>query len=196
MERMGSEHPGEDAFERYALGAGSEEQSEAFEEHLLVCEPCRRHLSEVEAYCRGVKAAAGRIREQERASRVIGFPSRLVWALAAGLAVLGAVLTYRGIPLIAPVPAMQIVLEASRGPVSAAPAGRPLELRPDLGGLAAFDRYPLEVVDARNVPVWRGELRGADPRVVLPGRGPGKYFVRVYSPTRELLREYGLELKQ
>jgi hypothetical protein len=195
MKGTGELHPGEDVFERYALGAVPEEQAAAFEEHLLVCEECQKHLDEVEPYYRGVKAAARTIREQEKAPRVIGFPSRLVWALAAGLALLGAVLIYRGVPVFAPVPAFQIVLEATRGPVATAPANRPLQLRPDLGGLAAFDRYPLEMVDARNVTVWQGELPAADPQVVLPRRSPGKYFVRVYSPARELLREYGLELK-
>jgi len=53
----------------------------------------------------------------------------------------------------------------------------------------------LEVVDARNTVVWQGALTARDPQATLPRRGPGTYFVRIYSPARDLLREYGLEVR-
>jgi hypothetical protein len=75
-----------------------------------------------------------------------------------------------------------------------APAGKPLQLSPDLSGLAASDRYLLEVVDAKNKVVWEGSVRPDDPQATITPQSPGAHFVRVYSPSRELLREYGLQV--
>jgi hypothetical protein len=93
------------------------------------------------------------------------------------------------------VPAVAVMLDAARGAETphAAPAS-PLDLRPDLSGLPPFDRYPIEIVDAQGGNRWEGELIASVGTVRAPGRSAGTWFVRVYSPSRELLREYGLRI--
>jgi hypothetical protein len=90
-------------------------------------------------------------------------------------------------------PAFAVALSTTRGLAAgaSAPARRPLDLKPDLTGLAVFPNYDLRVVDrvgaqmahAKTTPVLATRI---------PGLQPGAYFVRVYSPAGELLREYAL----
>jgi len=87
-----------------------------------------------------------------------------------------------------------VELQVSRGGVAAAaPARTPIRLRPDLTGLPAYEHYLLEVVDERGGVRWQGQT-GQSESPVLPGQKAGAYFVRVYSPTRDLLREYALQI--
>jgi hypothetical protein len=89
-----------------------------------------------------------------------------------------------------------VILETTRGAGGAAhaPGGIRLALEPDLSGIPVFGRYSLEIVDAAGTAVWQGVLPGEARRAVTPKREPGTYFVRVYSPSHELLREYGLQI--
>jgi hypothetical protein len=56
------------------------------------------------------------------------------------------------------------------------------------------DSYLLQLVDGKGASLWEGKLRVEAATVTIPGRPPGIYFVRVFLPDRQLLREYGLEL--
>jgi hypothetical protein len=47
-------HPGEERLERYVMGVGSE--SDAVEEHLLICAPCRAQLRCVEEFVMLIRA--------------------------------------------------------------------------------------------------------------------------------------------
>jgi hypothetical protein len=68
-------------------------------------------------------------------------------------------------------------------------------LHPDLTGLAEASSYRLEIVDLTGRPVRQGTLARAQKAVKVPGLAAGLYFVRVYPPSGELQREYGLQIQ-
>jgi anti-sigma factor RsiW len=59
---------GEEA-ERYSLGAMSEEEAAHWEEHLLVCETCRREVAASDAYVAAMRAAAKKLRKGTKKAR-------------------------------------------------------------------------------------------------------------------------------
>ena len=97
-----------------------------------------------------------------------------------------------------PGPVVAVSLTAVRGNEagSSAPAGRELMLHPDLTGLADASSYRLEIVDQTGRPVRQGTMARAQNGIRVPGLGAGLYFVRVYLPAGELLREYGLQISE
>jgi hypothetical protein len=68
-------------------------------------------------------------------------------------------------------------------------------LHPDLTGLVEAPSYRLEIVDQNGRPVRQAALQGVQNGVRTPRLGAGLYFVRVYLPGGELLREYGLQIQ-
>ena len=187
-------HADDDELERYSLGGVATDERARLEEHLLICAACRERLEDQALFADAMAGAAGRWRAEHAAKkkRSWWFP-RL--ALAAGLLILLITLALwvnrSGLPqTAAPV---AIALSTTRGVAAAAhaPAMRPLELRPDFAGLASFPQYDLEVVDRTGVRVARAKA-SVDAPVAIHGLHPGAYFVRVYSPAGELLREYAL----
>ena len=94
-----------------------------------------------------------------------------------------------------PVVAVSLTALRSSGAGSSAPAGRELMLHPDLTGLAEVSSYRLEIVDQTGRKVRQGTLARAPGGSQVPGLPAGLYFVRVYLPAGELLREYGLEIR-
>jgi hypothetical protein len=68
-------------------------------------------------------------------------------------------------------------------------------LHPDLTGLAEDSSYRLEIVDQTGQTVRQGKLTRAQNGIQVRGLGAGLYFVRVYLPAGELLREYGLRIR-
>jgi hypothetical protein len=91
-----------------------------------------------------------------------------------------------------------LVLETSRGSeLQHAPAQRPLDLSLDITALPALPSYQLETVDARGTIQAQSSAKASEGRVkasIEKGLRSGSYFVRLYSPSRELLREYGLQV--
>ena len=175
------------------------------EEHLLVCSRCQEQLRETEGYVRAMRDAAARLEQEEESrkrwwTRVSGALTfrRLAWAMTGVALVLVAValrVSFR--PARAPQP-FALLLETSRGSeVPHAPAGRPIELSLDITGLPPFSAYSVQVVDETGRLESETHVAGAQPRVTtsLSDRlRPGNYFIRLYSPSRELLREYGLRI--
>jgi hypothetical protein len=94
-------------------------------------------------------------------------------------------------------PAVTVDLVAMRGAGTSetAPAGRTLLLHPDLTGLAASPSYRIQVVGEGGIEVRQSPMDAARGRVQFTGLSAGIYFVRVYLPGGELLREYGLEIR-
>ncbi|HTS26755.1 MAG TPA: hypothetical protein VMH81_12845 [Bryobacteraceae bacterium] len=96
-------------------------------------------------------------------------------------------------------PAFAVSMIATRGEQAAAkaPAGRPLQMQLDLAGLPADSALRLEMVDERGGPVWRGVVISHNSQgvAVVPEQSAGLYFLRVYSVSGQLLREYGLEIE-
>lgn len=158
------------------------------EEHLLVCEACRAAVEEAAAFVTAIRDAAGQLRrEQTHARRV-----RPAWAaLAAAVLLLGAGAALRWARPGPSVPGIVVRLEAMRGALAVkAPAGKPLEIRPDTTGLPVPPPYRMEIVTDAGRRVWSGATG-----VQVPPLTPGVYFARVYSTSGSLLREYGLQVE-
>lgn len=197
-------HPSDDELEQYSLGRLGDDQAAPLEEHLLLCEACRRRVEEFDEFVAVMRTA---LRETENEQPA---PARLVpllrwlavvpkpaWA-GAMAAVLAAVLL---VPRWQQAPAepYAVQLEALRAVSSAeAPAGRPLVLTVDFTGLELGRDYRVELVDAFGSGVWKGSVRPAAERtdVTLNRSLPrGQYWVRIFEPSGELLREFGLAVK-
>jgi hypothetical protein len=188
-------HADEEELERYSLGDSAEEECAWLEEHLLVCADCRQRLEDQDIYASSMARAAAEWRADHPPvePRRWFFP-RMVPATAAVicLATAGGLWLVRSSFRRTP-PAFAVTLNATRGMAMGAyaPARRSLDLKPDFTGLAAFPHYDLRVVDRLGGQVARVEATpGAASRIA--GLPPGAYFVRIYSPAGELLREYAL----
>jgi hypothetical protein len=172
------------------MGRSSGDELDCCDEHLLICEPCRRQVEAADVFLRAMRRAAAQSQELRRNRFHLPQLILVLSALAALLlaAWFGA---QRQIPL---PPAATVLLTASRGSGIEihAPAGTPLALQPDLSGLPSWPSYRLEVVDAAGARVWQGVYPGPN----APGMRPGVYFVRLYSPGGEIYREYGLEIRK
>lgn len=190
-------HPEGETLENYSMGTTSEEEAAQLEEHLLTCEVCRRRLNETEAFVLSMQRASTQLRtEQRREWRPWVLP-RFAPILAAALAVLVIGIGLQVVEKSA-APPVAVILAATRGAAGAAraPEARPLLLRPDLEGLPALSSYRLEMVDHVGNRKWQGTVGPSleNRSAVAPAARPGLYFVRVYSPSGELLREYALEI--
>ena len=177
-------HLGEEEIERYSLAACTEPELSRVEEHLLLCSLCRERVAAVDIYADAMRHAAARLRtEEKRVPRWAG----MAFLLAAAC-VMATVLLIRAQ---SPAPFV-VALAATRGPgINAeAPSGVPLALHLDLSGLPSGSSYRLEMVDQTGKQVWTGTFPGP-PANPSPA---GLYFVRLYSPSGHLLREYGLAL--
>ena len=190
-------HMDAEDLERYSMGDTSLEESEPIEEHLLTCEDCRDRLHETDDYLRAMRTSSARLRRDEESagSRQWRFPA---WfpALAAAACLLLVVFALRfGRP---PGPLVSVSLTAVRGNQagSSAPAGRELILHPDLTGLPDASSHRLEIVDQTGRPVRHATIARSQDGVRVPGLTAGLYFVRIYLPAGELLREYGLQISQ
>jgi anti-sigma factor RsiW len=205
MQLEPNDHVTEESLESYALGSLSEPLVTGIEEHLLICPACQDKLREFDDYIAAMRGAAARLdREDEsrktfwtRVSEALTV-RRLTWALALmTLALVGLAvrLSLRPPPLTEP---FAMVLETSRGaPVQHAPARRPLNLSLDITALPVFPTYQLETVDASGRVQAQSSATASQDRVktsLAKGLSSGSYFIRLYSPTRELLREYGLQV--
>jgi hypothetical protein len=182
------------------MGAMPEGAIAPLEEHLLICEPCQLRLAQTDVYVAAMRRASARLRAAPLKPGLpwLRFP-RLVPALA-GMAVLmvAAGLWLSRLDLGEAYP-FAVDLAATRGAAieAQAPVGRWLLLRLDLANLPASPGYRLEMVDRSGNRVWQATVpaRGSKADFKVPRTQPGVYFVRVYRPPGELLREYGLEVE-
>jgi hypothetical protein len=195
MQRGPDSHASDDTLERYADCSLPESDTAAIEEHLLVCAGCRDKLGELDSYVNAMKGASRKVRRQERlAARPVFRPA---WALTAVLAAAAVIFAVR-LPSRA-TPPYAVALAAVRGADGIGvrvPAGRPLLLTLDLTGLAAPAGCGLDIVDAQGRSVWHAQVTPRNGKLTVASShrfAPGRYYVRLYSPSGELLREYGLE---
>jgi hypothetical protein len=194
-------HIDEEEIERYSMGAMPEGAIAPFEEHLLICESCQIRLTQTDVYVSAMREASASLRTGplQRGFPWLRFP-RLVPALA-GMVVMMMVAAglWIGRLDMGEAHPFAVDLAATRGaPIEAkAPAGRWLLLRLDLADLPALPGYRLEMVDSSGSRVWQATVpaQGSKADFKVPGTQPGIYFVRVYRPPGELLREYGFEVE-
>jgi hypothetical protein len=194
-------HAADDVLERYSMGRLAGPELTEFEEHLLVCEPCQDRLAHEDNIRQRVRDAGAVLQEAPAAGR-----SRIPkLALALGMAAVGLVvfagIGWQSFRLSATPPAV-ILLQTTRGAenpsLAAAPAGKPLTLVLDVTDLQQFSEYGLEVVDAAGHPLFQSAAARQDGKLqatLARGLAVGAYFVRVYTPARELLREYALPVR-
>jgi hypothetical protein len=196
----GNCHIDEDEIERYSMAAMPEGAIAPFEEHLLICESCQQRLAQSDAYVSAMRRASARLRTEpvKRGFPWLRFP-RLVPALAGMAVVIVAAGLWLGRLDMGQAHPFAVDLAATRGAAieATAPAGRWLLLRLDLANLPASPQYRLEMVDRSGNRVWQATVpaRGSKAEFKVPGTRPGVYFVRLYRPPGELLREYGFEVE-
>lgn len=197
-------HPNDDELEQYSMEALPESEASGLEEHLLICEHCRQRLAEADSYTASMRGAAARFRNRQPPAPVKAQRPRWAWfrllpALAA-LAVLVIVLGWWSGSSDLAGPPFAISLEATRGAadVAWAPADTWLLVRLDLAGLPDLPSYRLEMVDANGATVWQGAAPAHNARAEtkIPQTKAGTYFIRVYTPAGELLREFGLRTRE
>ena len=58
-------HPDDERIEEYSLGVLPVERVAGFEQHVLICRECQQRVAEMDAYVRGMQAAARKLREEE-----------------------------------------------------------------------------------------------------------------------------------
>jgi hypothetical protein len=193
-------HMDDEEIERYSMGAMPEAAIAPFEEHLLICEPCRLRLARTDAYVSAMRQASARLRTGSLKRKLpwLRFP-RLVPALAGMAVAVVAAGLWIGRPDMGEAHPFAVDLEATRGAAieAKAPAGRWLLLRLDLANLPASSWYRLEMVDRFGSRVWQATVaaQGSKAGFKVPGTPPGIYFVRLYRPPGELLREYAFEVQ-
>ncbi len=168
-----------------------------FEEHLLVCIACQDRLAREDSFRQTVRDAGAAL-SKPRKPILARFP-KLAWG--AGLAA-ALVLVLAGIawqagrhPNVRPVAILLQTTRGADGVSQTAPAGAPLTLVLDLTDLPQFPSYEVEVVDSVGHPMARSQATPHAGRLEKALDKPlpsGAYYVRLYSPTRELLREYAL----
>jgi hypothetical protein len=179
-------------FERFSLGQASAEETEQFEEHLLICVGCQKRYEDIESYVRALRSGTAEMVWGRAPRRSWWSWPRVIPALAF-LCLLVGVLALAGMRSAMPQP-FAVSLTAMRGgaPGTAAPARRPLVVRPDLTGIGSPGPYRLEIVDEQARVTWQGRFEAARAAVPVGAQRPGAHFVRIYSPSENLLREYGL----
>jgi hypothetical protein len=194
-------HAAEELLEQYSAGSLPDREVARLEEHLLICDACQERLAFIDTWVRSLRRANAHLELApptfwERLAAVSRVP-RWVPALGAALvlvATVGVSLKWNNRSTLAPV---AVAIEATRGEAAAqVPAGRPLLIQPELAGLPQFPEYRLEIVNTVGKRMEQTTLAavGQRPAVTVPGIGSGDYFVRLYSPAGELLREYMLKV--
>jgi hypothetical protein len=197
-------HLEESELEQYSMGILPQGRMDVFEEHFLACDSCQDRLLEMEAYVNAVRSVSPKLR-QSPASSWSDFRAKLfagrrpVWATALALGVISLAILRVG-----PVPddsreMIAVSLQSSRGveglAAAKAPAGKPLLLKMDITELQAFPSYRLEIVGQTGQQILETVARPESGAIVQPVRKrlpAGQYFVRLFAPTGELLREFSL----
>jgi Putative zinc-finger len=206
------EHPTSDVFEEYAFQRLSEADTDAVEEHVLVCPECQISLAATDEYILLMKQATARMesfvgptfahpRTRMQPIRTFGIAIAAILLLCVSVAVMGARFGWLASPIASAMPAESVPLMALRGGDDAllnrARAGRPIDLHIDVTGLASADRYRVEIVNSRGQRTWDAELASStDPLAahITKGFKRGQYWVRLYSSGR-LQREFGLTVE-
>jgi Putative zinc-finger len=207
------QHPTSDVFEEYAFRRLSEADTDAVEEHVLVCPECQTSLAATDEYILLMKRALARLESfapptfANRSRRIQRIQTSAVaiaaiFLLCVGFMVMGARFGWPASPIaLTTMPAESVPLMALRGGEDAllnrAGAGRPIDLHIDVTGLASADWYRVEIVNSRGQNTWDAELASSTGPLaahVAKGFKRGQYWVRLYSSGR-LQREFGLTVE-
>ena len=194
-------HVDAEDLERYSMGSFPLEDAPRIEEHLLTCDGCRNRLLEADEYLFVMRASSAYWRRNEGTSkknskcREWRMPTWFPGLVAVACGIVLVVATPHFVRPPGPVVAIELTALRSDGAGNDAPSGRDLVLRPDLTGLVESPSYRLEIVNLTGQKVRQGKLTRAQNGVQVARLSAGLYFVRVYLPPAELLREYGLRIQ-
>lgn len=198
-------HATEDLLEEYTFGRIHEPDLGRLEEHLLICAQCQSALLAVDEYTAMIKDGLAALERKSAASPAQPRPRFVmpaIWLAAAFVFVLaGASITWRAHPGAAHPADATVRLTALRGGDSdgtaQAPSGHPLVLVIDRTALPLAFSYRLEVVNSFGREVWIGGAQIGNETLSARIGGPlrsGAYWVRLYSESGQLLREFGLRI--
>ncbi len=194
------EHPSEDALERFLMHRSETQELELVETHILACDSCVSRLESLEIQIAATKLALSELHQEkvakqyarDHAPRRSWFSiQKLSWAGGIAALALAALST----PLFTPA---QVNLAAYRGAeTTVVPEWRPLQLHLNAENLPG-DTVGVQLVNADGDEIWQGASsitnQGAD--VKLPRlTHSGGYLLRLYSPSKDLLREFSFQAK-
>jgi hypothetical protein len=193
-------HLEESDVEQYSMGELPEASLAPFEEHLLACASCQDRLLEMEAYVNAVRSVSPNLRAAPQpAWRELFFRPWPAWAAAMALSVIALTVVNFRVAVPRPEGLTAVFLQSSRGieglALARAPVGQPVLLNIDLTELPAFPSYRLEIVNAAGKPVWQAAAIPKEGKIAQPlskGLAAGQYYIRLYGPGGELLREFSL----
>ena len=203
--QLRSDHASDEALEQYAMHSLPEPALAGVEEHLLICSRCQAQLKEIEEYVSAMRGAAILLDQEDESqkrfwSRFSGAFTfrRLAWVMGVAALALAAIALRMSTKTGQPPEPFALVLVTSRGSeIPHAPSGRQIHLSLDITGLPPFSTYSIYVVDELGRVQSQSSAAESQAKVrtlLTNGLRPGNYFVRLYSPSRELLREYGLHI--
>jgi hypothetical protein len=203
MKNRSSEHPSEDALERFLLNRSGNQELENVEKHILACERCITQLESLEPEIARLRTAL-RLSEEARIHRELAQgqrPSRRGWFTLSSLSWTGAACAALALALtVVPNPALDVATWRGQE-MFILPKDRPLEVRLFTTDIPAGP-VDVQVVTANGSEIWKGQSNVSHERaeVNLPRiSGPGRYFLRLYAQgsgaERELLREFLFEVK-
>jgi hypothetical protein len=199
-------HPSQEILEEYLFHRLPEALAAQVEEHLLICPNCQDTLAEADRFVSALRFAVTQPQPAAQASRgwrtvLDALPHQPKWAihLAALALVLLAFVAVRK-DFAKPLAPVAVTLSSVRGagPLSPAPAGRPLHLSIEAPDLIPGRDYRMELVDASGGLIWKGAATESAGKLVAEVSEPlsaGVHWVRLYGANSELLREFGLLVK-
>jgi hypothetical protein len=195
-------HLEESELEEYSMGTLPGARVELFEEHFLACGACQDRLLEMEAYVNAMRSASPKLRE----ARPSFWKDLFRWPRLARVGAFGlsAASVAAGIWVLSPRHRTEmeaVTLYANRGiagpAVAKAHSGKVLSLNVDLTELLASPSYRMEVVNATGQPVWDTVTKARNGKITQSMRkalAAGQYYVRLYVPGGQLLREFSLQV--
>jgi len=184
-------HQTEDQLELYALNRLPEADLPRLEEHLMACGACREKLDEIGNFALAMREVTVPKIEW------FGWLRRPAFSMALGFAALILVVGILSNGQMKFAPAVSLQLTAMRGEMPVTVPAREFDLTladgPREGG-----PFRVEVVNAMGQAMWTGlaESGPSGVKVMVTQRiAPGDYFVRLYSASGEMLREYGFRIR-
>jgi len=192
-------HPSEDDLEEFVFGRLEGAELDLLEEHLLVCELCRKSLTETENFVASTRAAARKMLGAPAPTPKARLFSGPALAMAGALAIILVAVSFSVAPFFRSPQTVALVAERGVGQ-GEAESGRPLDLRLDVTGLEP-SRW-LEIVDAEGKKLYAASVEPSQGSVRLrcPALPFGQAWIRLYSqpsPTSQTLplREFNLRLQ-
>jgi hypothetical protein len=194
----GNVHGTDEQLELYALNRLPESEFALIEEHLIVCAACREKLDGIADFALGMREAPGTERPQRRFAAQLGSFFRLpAFSMALAFSTLLIVIAIFSNVRTQFAPTASLQLTATRGEMSVTVPARAFDLRltdgPREGG-----PFKVEVLNAMGLSLWTGLAASSPVGVEVNVPQPltqGDYFVRLYSPGGEMLREYGFRVR-